>query len=353
MLLCGGIIALTSCSDSIYQEIDEQNNEMNAPPTFNNEDPGHAHGDSGDSGLIRMGNNYASPWDIWFRPDPLFQPNYIVQNGHGDRGSNYDLEIFAYIGLAYFDGIDNGTYTDLKTGATFNLASGNYPNLYPPSNPHEVGNLVKTVVPLTSQAYPAATSGFRLEDEESHLLLPGIPGVTEKNRYPWLSQGQIFDFAGTITPQEVELLRTYGKVFFYEVNVYDKITNAPVLLGQIMHPEIQTLPTGPLPNADWKHVTDMSSNVVQGHIPPLGDFDLYYYYANLPNGTVWDMYYIINEIPGFNRCDSREVVFDIPHSWKLYEVPIPGSTSSKLLLEIWQNSQWLWRNASLRLAVEN
>jgi len=341
----GGLIALTSCNDNIYEEIDEQNNEMNAPPSFNNEAPGHAHGDSLQSGPIWVGENYASPWDIWFH-EHKFQPNYIISNGHADRPQNYNLEIYAYIGLAYFDGLDNGWFEDPKTNAQFHLANGNYPNLYPLNNTHEVGNLVKTVVPITSQAYPHSSHGLRLEDLEHHLLMeaPQSGGaLAPDDRYPGLSDNQNFNFGGMLTGQEEDLLRHYGKVFFYEVNVYDHNTGAPVLLGQIMHPEIKTLPTNP----DWKEVRDMSSSVVQGHVPTLGDFDLYYYYANI-GGTVWDMYYIYTETPGFNRCDSREVVFDIP--MPLHEVYLPNG--SRLVLEIWQNSRWLWRNASLRLAVE-
>lgn len=349
----GGLIALTSCSDNIYQEIDEQNNEMNAPPTFNNDSIGFAHGGSGGSGLIWMGGNYASPWDIWFRYEHEFQPNYIISNGNMEHVTNYNIEVYAYIGLAYFDGVDDGSYDDPALNPSgppvpvVDLTNGNYPNLYPQTvlnpSPPEVGNLVKTVIPIHSDAYPAPTHGLRLEDIEHHILFPGSP----TDRYPWLSQGWAFDFAGTITPQEQALLREYGKVFFYEVHVYDKFTNALVHTA-IMHPKIETLPSGSN-YPDWKEVKDLGGNHILGTIPVLGSpAGLYFYNAGLPNGTVWDMNNLLT--PGTNRCDSREVVFDVQH---LYESPIPGGGGAKLVLDIAQNSQYLWRNASLHLSVQN
>ena len=55
--------------------------------------------------------------------------------------SNYGVyvRITPYIGLAYFDGADDGTY-HTPTGA-FNLTSGAYPNLY--SGSSEYGNYVQ------------------------------------------------------------------------------------------------------------------------------------------------------------------------------------------------------------------
>ena len=55
--------------------------------------------------------------------------------------SNYGVyvRITPYIGLAYFDGADDGTY-NTPTGA-FNLTSGAYPNLYTGSS--EYGNYVQ------------------------------------------------------------------------------------------------------------------------------------------------------------------------------------------------------------------
>jgi len=350
MLLCGGLIVLTSCNDNIYQEIDE----MNAPPTFNNEQSGHAHGDAGGSGLIWVGDNYASPWDIWFRendygPIGNLQPSYMMSNGDMESiTSYYNLEVFAYIGLAYFDGDDNGIFHDVAhldpiTGLPIEIADmvNNptlFPNLYPPGNQHEVGNLVKTVVPIHSNAYPDPLHGFRIEDRDKHLLMPG---GNNKFLPMYPNWWQVFDFAGTILPDEVELLRTYGKVFFYEVNVYDKNTGAPVLLGQIMHPEIETLTVNY--NPEWNPI--MSGGVqVQGDAPTLGPRDLYYYYAGLPNGTQWDPMYDNNDL-----CDSREVVFYIPEN--LHTIPIPGGLNT-LRLYIAQSSMHLWLNSALALRVE-
>lgn len=351
MLLCGGFITLTSCTDSIYQEIDEQNSEMNAPLTFNNENPGHAHGDTGGSGLVWPGWDYASPWDIWFRVNHEKQPNYIISNGNADRPQNYNLEIYAYIGLAYFDGDDNGWFVDLETNAQFHLAGVNYPNLYPPSNPHEAGNLVRTVTPIVSLAYPNPSHGLRLEDPDHHLLMTQAVGtITPTDRYPWLSQGQIFNLGTSITPEEEDLLRQYGKVFFYEVHVFDAATNA-FLQTEILHPKIVTIGD---PNAHWQQVMDNNPTPapIQGTVPILGSsVGLYYYYDTTmpaPQETIWNGPIYTPSNP--SECNSREVVFDADHL-NLDERPLPGG--ARLKLGIAQNSQWLWQNASLYLSLEN
>ena len=327
---------------------------MNTPPTFNNGQSGHAHGDSGGSGLIWVGDNYASPWDIWFRentygPIGNLQPSYMMNNGDMEIiTSYYDLEVFAYIGLAYFDGGDDGIFHDVahldpSTGLPIVIADmfNNptlYPNLYPTNNQHEVGNLVKTVVPIISNAYPDPLHGFRIEAEDKHLLMPGGNNKFLPQYPTWT---QTFDFAGTLLPDEEELLKTYGKVFFYEVNVYDKTTGAPVLLGQIMHPEIETLTVNY--NPDWKPVMSGATHV-QGDAPTLGMRDLYYYYANLPTGTIWDPMNFAND-----KCDSREVVFYVPEN--LHKIPIPGGLNT-LHLYIAQSSMHLWLNSALALSVE-
>src|SRR5690606_7211457 len=48
------------------------------------------------------------------------------------------VRVTPFIGLAYYDGIDDGTYK-MSTGA-FNLTSGTYPNLYTGGN--EYGNYI-------------------------------------------------------------------------------------------------------------------------------------------------------------------------------------------------------------------
>ena len=260
VFLLGAAMALTACSEDVYNDVENEEESMYSTNSFNDNNSGQSSLYPGSNGISFPAANYVSPWDIWYREGKKvngqtnLQPAYLFTNGNADDFSPYDIEVFAYIGLAYFDSHDDGTYTDVKTGASYPLTTGAYPHLYPPTNPHEVGNLVRTPIPIVSDAYPAATSGLRLEDTESHLLMPGI---AMQDRYPQFSQGQTFDFAGSITPQEINLLRIYGKVFFYEVHVYDKVTGTPVL-NTLMHPKIETLPTGSSsPAQGWEKVTDL------------------------------------------------------------------------------------------------
>lgn len=112
LFLLGGVVTLVACtSDSVLDEIDQQNNEMIAPPTFNNDQPGLANG--GASGLIWAGDNYASPWDFWYRGEVRKQPAYLIHNGDAENSSPYNLVVTALVGLAYFDGINDGTFNDL------------------------------------------------------------------------------------------------------------------------------------------------------------------------------------------------------------------------------------------------
>src|SRR5690606_19320497 len=188
--------------------------------SFNNNDSGYI---NGPGGTKAPGINDYSPWDIWFKRGPDFvgkQPAYIFWNGNVNGGgeeehaySPYTLEVIPWVGLAYFDGDDDGDFYDISPTKTGNspllvapmASSGQYPNLY--ANGHEVGNLVPMdlfqINPMT---------GFRMEDRSDHLPLGNNP-------QPYTSDH--FVFPGGLTPQEEILLRDYGKVFFYEVYVYE------------------------------------------------------------------------------------------------------------------------------------
>ena len=312
--------------------------------SFNNDSLGNAHGDSGESGVIWAGDNYASPWDLWYRDVLRKQPAYVIHNGDSEQGSPYDLLVTAYVGLAYFDGVNDGVFNDHKTGAVYPLSTslgGNYPNLYGGSVGQEAGRLVRVTNTFTVLAYPNPNSSIRIESVDLHLAKPfpvnnpahpGLPGEDEGFTYL------------NLTGPERALLYDYGKVFFYEVEVIDKYTGATVFTT-FMHPEIKTLPTGPMPNPDWKPIEDMAGNHLQGTAPGgLGNLDLYYYNAGLPNGTVWNVY----SNPSSGKCDSREVAFDVPVN--LHEIAIPGG-NYKLTLNFLQNNFWLWQNSALYLSI--
>src|SRR5690606_14872928 len=122
-LLLASIFALAACSEDVYQEIDQQNEEadMMAPPTFNESWSGHYAG----PGDFSTPTGYYSPWDIWERPN-MNVPYSIINNMPG-----LTMTARAYIGLAYFDGTDDGIFTDPKTpGFAVNMGGMSYSNLY-------------------------------------------------------------------------------------------------------------------------------------------------------------------------------------------------------------------------------
>src|SRR5690606_24809681 len=250
LFLLGGIITLTACSEDVYQEAEMQNEESGSQyqtNSFDNSNPGGL----GSGGFSNFATNYFSPWDIWYNRGAAhhdLQPSYAFSNGGAisENYSPYRLEVFAWIGLAYFDGNNDGTFNDFNSGNSFVLNTGNYPNLYQPNQ--EVGNLVRTTTPLIFQPLQDA----RIEDREHHLPMPYTAsslGTPADPRYTSMfgTWATGFDFAGTLTPDEELLLRDYGKVFFYEVNVFEAATNA--FVGTyILHPEIKTLPAGKAKN---------------------------------------------------------------------------------------------------------
>ena len=300
LFLLGGLIFLTACSnDSVF---DEQNADEELPMSTNSFND-HDSGGYDDDGTKHPGINYVSPWDIWRnRGYTGQQPSYIMNNGSDENLSPYRLEVFAWAGLAYFDGDNNGTYVDIFTNTPFPMSSATHPTLY--ANNQEVGNLVRTVIPFDL----IPQEEFRFEDRTHHLPMPG---GNPKYAGQWPKAAIGFDFGTTLTSQEDALLRDYGKVFFYEVNVFEAATGA--FVGTyILHPEIKTLPTGPAPNGNWQPVLDTPGGTqLQGTMPPLGSYNLFYYNngSNPPAPTSYDPD-PANSNPDI--CNSYEVVFDAP-----------------------------------------
>ena len=166
-LILFGLCTLTACSEDAFQDAEKQNEETGSQfqtNSFNDNDSGTINPD----GTKIPGDNYASPWDIWYnRGYTDKQPAYIITNGTVENISPFRLEVWAYAGLAYFDGANDGTYNDPNIGVQFSLNNGNYPTLF--ANGKEVGNLVKTAVPFTLNPQDA----FRMEGSSNHLPMTG------------------------------------------------------------------------------------------------------------------------------------------------------------------------------------
>lgn len=168
----------------------------------------------------------------------------------------------------------------------------------------EVGNLIKTDV-ITVQP----NESIRLEYTTLHLLT-NLPSAQDK--YPLSSGGQFFGFSG-ITPQEEELLSIYGKVFFYEVAVYDASISSVPIAHEFMQLNPQSYPSGTAPNKTiyWEEVRDRLTNPIYGDAPGgLGSFSLYHLNSFLTTGIpggAWNP--ALTGTPYI--CDSRVYVFKV------------------------------------------
>jgi len=336
------VIFLTACSEESFNDLENIEEEsMYSTNSFNDDQPGFAFGDEDGTGTIWAGDNYASPWDLLIRSEEYKQPVYIIGNGNAENYSPYTIEVFAHVGLAYFDGVTDGVFNDPFTPNIFQLNNGLYPNLWDGVN--EVGHLVR--VPVSFGLNPGDPS-IRLEAREDHLPIDYNNGSRSDPAFP--PYNEVFDFAGTVTPDELDLLRQYGKVFFYEVTVSEAGT---VIGDYLMHPNIETVQPGAnIPTSlggQWHEVPDFNSAPATGVAPNGNSYPLYFYWNQNHNaGTLFD-------IPsagsiGTTLCDSREVVFQITQNMHSYRLP----NGQDLKMYILQNSKYLWLNSALVVAVE-
>ena len=246
------------------------------------------------------------------------------------------------LGLAYFDGNNDGLFYDDSLGfgapPVADMVSNplGYPNLF--ANNEEVGNLVRTTI--TTPFLPQ--QGARIEDHIDHLPMPG--GTNP--RYPSFTPPSAFGaWAGGFTPNaalqqpELDLLKDYGKVFFYEVEVFE---GAAFLGTYYMHPDIQTLPQGTSKN--WHIVPNASGTAqLQGNLP-FGSFNLHYY----TNGSMSPTVYNPNIGSTGNKCNSFELVFDAP---KMHQYTIAGSVPKTITMDFMQHHQTFWWHSALSLVV--
>lgn len=355
IILLASTFALLACSEDIYQEIDQHNEEadMRTPSSFESSDPGYIN--PGGIPYINPGSGYQSPWDIWFRNQP-FTPVYQFSNRGGvGHTSPLRLEIIPWAGLAYYDDNDDGDYTDLYlalqtggSGIVANMNNGNYPNLF--FNNQEVGNLVP--------ADPITLDGTTID--ESELIIASDPSLTLDEHLlanpankltPFNNNDKVFTFS-SLTPQEQDLLMKYGKVFYYEVHIYENATGAPLGTYYVQYRN-ESLENG---YANYIPIPGYTANDIPNNNVLSNDV---YYYKNLdPNaqnetqwGTMANPLYptspnppgTIN--PGFT-CNSREVVIESIHPerdtfnytqpWEIYVTMPIGShlwrTSGPLLV---------------------
>jgi len=167
-------------------------------------------------------SGYNSPWDI----NTLVPVQHYFQC-HLLQFRRVHVRVTPYIGLAYYDGANDGIYNG------FNLAGG-YPNLYAGGN--EYGNYIAAnPIMLGYNAYSTHELAV-FSDWVTPLANNHCPVMPSVYQYPYNPEPIHFDLVNnnmvkpaalglppitpappTATPQEVQLLKDYGKVMYYKV----------------------------------------------------------------------------------------------------------------------------------------
>lgn len=177
ILLITGLFTLVACSEEVYHEIDNQNSE----------NVGNISEDSGGNTVYTASNpGFTSPYEDTNYGNSV---NYQVTNN-----TPYVLEITPYIGLAYYDGMDDGLYHNPNLATPVDLTiPGAYPNLYL-NNGKEYLNLIQGQI-------------------TEYLPFSGNNNISSGNHCP-VQVGQAFDVltGGIATTDEADLLENAGKV---------------------------------------------------------------------------------------------------------------------------------------------
>ncbi len=206
--------ALAACSEDVDQELDQQTSGL---------EEGYFPASDGSGGIkpfTIIPGGYESPWHF-------SKPEQVNHFFHSPLPSNNGIavRVTPYIGLAYWDGADDGIYN--TPGGAYNLTSGMYPNLYNGGN--EYGNYI--------QANPIVLNiwGTNPQTEEIGIIWGGHCPVFTAWTYTYNPHTIFFDVMnnGVIQPsamvgglavpatpatfQEALLLNDYGKVMYYKV----------------------------------------------------------------------------------------------------------------------------------------
>ena len=206
--------ALAACSEDVDQELDPQTSGL---------EEGYFPDSDGSGGIkpfTIIPGGYESPWHF-------SKPEQVNHFFHSPLPSNNGIavRVTPYIGLAYWDGADDGIYN--TPGGAYNLTSGMYPNLYNGGN--EYGNYI--------QANPIVLNiwGTNPQTEEIGIIWGGHCPVFTAWTYTYNPHTIFFDVMnnGVIQPsamvgglavpatpatfQEALLLNDYGKVMYYKV----------------------------------------------------------------------------------------------------------------------------------------
>jgi len=332
LFLLGGVVTLTACSsDTVF---DEQGTDEELPMgtnSFNPDNPGHY--DPG-SILNGPGDNYYSPWDIKYRNDVI--PTYTIMNHTAGEGySIFELHLTPYIGLAYYDGVNDGQYHDAYQASLTppaliaDLTNGNYPNLY--QNGNEIGELIPAK-PIVLDGSSINHSEVSISSYADHCPVnPHAPGSSPG----WNPEDRFFDISGAATPQEQAVLARYGKVFFYEYRVILK-SNGNVVGNGFIQVENKTI-QDPAAYPYWD-----DTFVTNAFVPGKGNVGRLRYYHNTAAPTPFTSW-LKNQGPGALNvwCDSREVDYELEYSHEDYFFGYPSHKINLYMgmgANLWQTS---------------
>jgi len=249
--------------------------------------------DSGGMTTFSDTDDYKSFWDI----TQHWEMFYHYKNKTGDSGNPamLDFRITPYVGLAYYDGWNNGDYNDQGTSiVNFNIQPpGTYPNMFDPTG-NEIGNFMPArPFTLTGAGIPSYWGTVELEvfsPDHCHVIGANLfTGGTNP-------MGIFFDISAPpatyqpSTPQEEGLLSQYGKVFFYYWEAVDPATAVVIAHGYVM------------PKCDTSVPAHWTNTTVTANLPTGGVADLYYNLSSfevvLDFGTFPDVGTFTNTVGG-------------------------------------------------------
>ena len=239
------------------------------------------------------------------------------------------MRITPYIGLAYYDGNEDNWFTDISTTPPTpiaNLANGNYPHLF--ASGKEAGNMI------IGEPFEMLGDGTPGENEAA------VGGATDYLPLDFSTFGlgynpkhKRFNIMPTgATMDEYALLAEYGKVFYYYVELVDKVTNVTVFSTEM---QLENEPLDVQNDPLWRYL-------YPGTTPSA---DIHYYESVAGTGTQWNG---PNNTAGA-ECDSREIVFKKFAEHKIdVGVVSGGAVSGFLTLEMGQGDH-LWENSGMIL----
>lgn len=189
--------------------------------------------------------------------------------------------------MAYYDGIDDGDY--------YGYTITGVPNLF--ANGSEIGNFVPArpfVVDGTGLPY-GGTVELDIKSSADHC--PVIPNTFSANN-PGTVYFDVSGIVGTSTLEE-QLLKDYGKVFYYYIEAIDPVTNT-VVWGEYMMPDNYFTQD----NLHW-YTTGINAGLSLGYILPM-----YYNYdvaASMPESD--EVIVDVSSIPAALPRYKSEAVF--------------------------------------------